>query len=153
MVDILKRVEETLEKGMTVWVESPDVEGFEIEIAYVGREEMTKIYNRCTQRKWNRQTRRMEEVTNRDKLMGIWSERAIKDWKGLTLKSLISLVPIVLGKEDKPASLVECTEGNKVALLKHNADFDNFILDIATNSEVFMQHRREADAEVKNLTQ
>jgi len=153
MVDIQALVNKALEKGMTVWAEFDVVEGFEVEVAFVGREEMQKLYNKCTKRQYSRQTRRVEDVTNRDKLLKLWADRAIKSWKGLTLKKLQRLLPIELSSDIDPNSAVECTLENKVALLKHNAEFDDFVLAIATDSEVFMEHRKEAKQQVENLEQ
>jgi len=151
MVDIQSLVNETLAKGMSVWAVYEDVPGFEIEVAWVGRDEMQKIYAKCTRRRWNRQARRMEDVPDREKLVALWAERAIKDWRGLTLGGLVKLVPIELKAEDDSKAVIECTPENKAALLKHNADFDDFVLAIATDSEVFMEHRKDAKQQTANL--
>ncbi len=150
-IDLQKRVEETLEKGMSVVVEFPEVPGFEVEIVFVGRDELTKLYEQCTKKKYSHQSHKLEDEVDRTKLMKLWSERAIKSWKGLTLRKVTKLIPIELSDDDNPDMEIECVEANKLALLKHNADFDQFVLDIATNSDVFMEYKRQIKKEVENL--
>ena len=76
---------------------------------------------------------------------------AIKNWKGLTLKGLQKLLPIELAKDDKPGENVECEEQNKIALLKHNLSFDDWVLGVATDPETFMDLRKESKEQVENL--
>lgn len=151
VIDLQKRVEETLEKGMSVWVEFPGVEGFEIEVVFVGRDELAKIYEACTKKKYSPKTHKFEDIVDSDKLRKMWSEAAIKNWRGLTLGKVTKLIPIELRPEEDANANVECVELNKVALLKHSADFDNFILDVATNPEVFMEFKRQIKKETENL--
>jgi len=84
-------------------------------------------------------------------LMRFWAGKAIKNWRGLTLSKVVKLLPIELSKDDNPELEIECVESNKLALLKHNADFDQFVLDVATNSDVFMEYKNQIKREVENL--
>jgi len=153
-IDVQTMVETTLQKGRTVWAEFDAVEGFEVEIAFVGREEMTKMFDKCTRLEWNHKTHQREPETDRPKLMKLWSERVLKNWRGLKLKDLVKVVPIEgPKKDDNPEAVVEATPENKAALLTHNAEFDNFVLRIAQNSEVFNEHLQSAKKEVANLKQ
>jgi len=153
MVDVESLVTKTLEKGMTVWVEYDLVPGFKVEIAFLDREELQKMIDRCTRREWSRTTRRVEEVLNRDKLRKLYAERVIKNWKGLKVKDLTKFVPLDLDESTDPQEEVECTLANKEALIKHSLDFDNWLMEIAMDPENFNEVRKITQEQTENLKQ
>ena len=153
MVDLLKRVEETLQKGLSVWIDYTEgyVEGFSIEVSYVGREELSKLYEKYTKKKYSRKTKRMEEILDRDSLIESWADRAIKNWKGLTMEKVAKILPIELSKEDNPNAVVPCEHDNRVALIRHNSDFETFIVDACTDTSMFSGLLKQKEKEAENL--
>jgi len=149
--DVKSMVEKALESGMTVWVEFTD--GFEIEVKFVGREAFQSLYNKCTRFQFNPKTHKREDVPDRDKFYRLWGEKTIKDWRGLTLGKLAKLVPIKPGKEEDLKQDIPCEPENKQTLLKHNGEFDDLILAVASNYEVFQDNVKEMEGELKNLKQ
>jgi hypothetical protein len=155
MVDLLKRVEQTLQNGMTQVVnytgQAFDIVGFEIEVSFIGRDEVGKLYEKFTKKKYSKKTKKLEDVTDRDGLLESWADRVIKNWSGLTLGKVSRLIPIKLTADDDPESVVVCNHDNRIALLKHNADFETFVIDVATDPEPFTEMKKQADKEAENL--
>jgi len=150
-MDILKRVEETLERGMSASVEFPDVPGFVVDVAFVGRDEMLKIYGKYTKTKYSRKLKHDEQITRKEPLLREWADRAIKSWVGLTLGGLSTLIPLDLKPGEDPKAVVDPSTDVKVALLKHNADFDRFVMNLATDLTAFEAERKDIKDEVENL--
>jgi hypothetical protein len=95
----------------------------------------------------------MEDILNRDKLIEVWADRAIKSWKGLTLSKAASLIPIQLGPDDNPDAEIVCDHTNRVALLRHNADFEIWVVDSTTEAEPFAEQLGRVKKEAENLKQ
>lgn len=148
-VNIGGMVEETLKSDMAVWVEF--TEGFKVQIRFVGREKFQKMYEKCVKFDWNPKSHRREEIPDREKFLRAWAEKSIKSWEGLTLGKLAQFIPIKIGKDDNPKSVVPPSPENKLILLKHNAEFDDFVLSFANSYSTFQEAIEEVEAEAENL--
>lgn len=96
---------------------------FDVEMAYIPREEMQKRLERCKKTVFVKHVPK-EEIDS-EKLIAELA-RCIKGWKGLTLGVVATMIPIIVpeGKEDEE---VPCTDSNKMVLLKQAYGFDTFI--------------------------
>ena len=72
-----------------VWVEYPDITGFEVKVAYMGREQLKKLADKLglNQRKGFR-NKPANRPGDDDKFIKAFSDAAIKDWRGLTINKL-----------------------------------------------------------------
>lgn len=149
-IDLQKLIDTTQIRGITVWVEHPDIPGFEVEVAFVGKQEMLRIVDTCTKRVWNSATRQNENQLSREKVAQHWAEKVVRSWKGLTLEKFQKLYPISL-EGQKKESIVEPDITNRVTLLWNCADFENWVLAIATSPEYFVDARVKAEEDLKTL--
>jgi hypothetical protein len=128
-------------------VEFPDIDGFTVNLCYVGRERMMKIRNQALVYKFNKRTRQREEEVDNDKFLEAYADAVIKGWSGLTVRGLSTLLPIdtsaMDAKEDVPYSADDA-----LLLLKNSTLFDQFVTDSLNNFEGF--ERETKDAAVKN---
>lgn len=128
-------------------VEFPDIDGFVVNLCYVGRERMMKIRNQALVYKFNKRTRQREEEVDNDKFLEAYADAVIKGWSGLTVRGLSTLLPIdtsaMDAKEDVPYSADDA-----LLLLKNSTIFDQFVTDSLNNFEGF--EREIKDAAVKN---
>ena len=123
-------------------VEFTDIEGFKVQLCYVGRDRMMKIRNQALVYKFNKRTRQREEEVDNDKFLEAYADAVIKGWSGLTVRGLATLLPIDLAGAD-PKELVEYSADDALLLLKNSTIFDQFVTDALNNFEVFERESKE----------
>lgn len=128
-------------------VEFPDIDGFTVDVCYIGRDRMMKIRNQALVYKFNKRTRQREEEVDNDKFLEAYAEAVIKGWKGLTVKKLGNLIPVDLSKMD-PTEEVPYSAEDALVLLKNSTLFDQFITDTLNDFENF--ERESKESAVKN---
>ena len=143
----MSKIKNLVAKETTSWVEFPDIEGFEVELVYLNREDLMKIRNRSLTFKFNKRTRQREEEIDNDKFLEAYSEKAIKGWKGLKAKHLPDLLPVDISNMDSE-ELIEYNEDEALELLKNSTVFDQFVTDCMNDYEQFSKKKEEDD--VKN---
>ena len=128
-------------------VEFPDIDGFTVDVCYIGRDRMMKIRNQALVYKFNKRTRQREEEVDNDKFLEAYAEAVIKGWSGLTVKKLGTLIPVDLSKMDPKEEVPYSTE-DALVLLKNSTLFDQFITDTLNDFENF--ERESKESAVKN---
>lgn len=123
-------------------VEFPDIDGFKVQLCYVGRDKMMKIRNQALVYKFNKRTRQREEEVDNDKFLEAYAEAVIKGWTGLTVKGLATLLPIDTAGAN-PKEEVEYSADDALLLLKNSTIFDQFVTDSLNNFEVFEKETKE----------
>jgi hypothetical protein len=123
-------------------VEFPDIDGFTVDVCYVGRDRMMKIRNQALVYKFNKRTRQREEEVDNDKFLEAYAEAVIKGWDGLTVKKLGMLIPVDLSKMD-PKEEVPYSAEDALVLLKNSTLFDQFITDTLNDFENFERESKE----------
>lgn len=119
------------------WFEYPGLDGFEVEICYLSREELLDMRNKCTLTKFKR-GEKVEELDS-DLFQNKYIESVITNWKGLTLESLQKLIPIKVPEGEDPDTEVEFSKDNARILMKNSRVFDNWISDQLEEVQNFTQ--------------
>jgi hypothetical protein len=143
----MSKIGNLIAKETETWVEFPEIDGFEIHLVYLTRDDLMKIRNRALTYKFNKRTRQREEDVDNDKFLEAYAERAIKGWKGLKVKHLPVLLPVDISSLDGDEN-VDYTEDDALDLLKNSTIFDQFITDCMNDFEQFSKKKQEED--VKN---
>lgn len=141
----MSKIKNLVAKETTTWVEFPDVEGFEVNLRYLTREDLMKIRNSSLTYKFNKRTRQREEEVDNDKFLENYAEKAIVGWKGLKVKHLPVLLPVDISSMDGDEN-VEYNEEEAVELLKSSTVFDQFITDTMNDFEQFSKKKAEDDS-------
>ena len=123
-------------------VDFPDIDGFKVQLCYVGRDRMMKIRNQALVYKFNKRTRQREEEVDNDKFLEAYADAVIKGWSGLTVRGLATLLPIDTANAD-PKELVDYSADDALLLLKNSTIFDQFVTDALNNFEVFERESKE----------
>ena len=131
----------------SVWVEYPDIDGFEVNLAYLNREDLMKIRNASLTFKFNKRTRQREEEIDNDRFLENYAEKAIIGWKGLKIKHMPALMPVDISGMDGDEN-IDYSNGDAIELLKNSTVFDQFITDTMNDFEQFS--KKKADTDVKN---
>lgn len=126
----------------TTKVDYPGHPGFEVELAYLTKEELMKLRDKCVTHKLDRKTRQMKEDLDSDLFQEVYINAILKGWDGLKYKYLRSMIPVDLSDipedeyKDGDGEL-EYSEANAQALMKNGVDFDNWVTSVLDDVENF----------------
>jgi len=141
----MSKIANLMAKETVIDVEFPDIEGFIVNLVYLGRDDLMKIRNASLTYKFNKRTRQREEEVDNDKFIEEYTRRAIKGWSGLKIKELPKLLPVdisTLNGEDA----VEYSEEDALDLVKNSTVFDQFVTDAMNDYEQFSISKKAEDA-------
>jgi len=124
-------------------VDFPDIDGFVVDVCYIGRDKRAKIRNQSLEMKFNKRTRSREEEVNLDKFLELYTEAVVKGWSGLTVRKLGDLMPIDMTGMD-PNEEIPYSPEDALELIKNSTLFDQFVNDTIENFEI---NEDEAKAE------
>ena len=125
-------------QSKTAWIEYPGLHGFEVQLAYLTKDELMKIKDKSMNTKLNRKTRQMEEEIDSDLFQTLYIDAVLKDWKGLKYKFLNNLVPTDISGVDEEDELPFTHEDAKT-LMDNSVDFDSFVSSSLEDLENFTQ--------------
>lgn len=112
----------------TITFEFPGMEGFEVDLTFLAKEEVVKLTKEATKTVYEKRTRQPKEEFDSDTFIHLYSQRVIKDWRGLKLDYLKDLI-LIKPPEDPEAEL-EYSQDNAELLLKNSNTFDNWVSDM-----------------------
>jgi len=125
-----------LTPSKTVSIEMPGLEGFEVKLTYLAREELLKLRNRSVKQVLNKKTRAYEEQLDNDKFLVEYCKSIIKGWKGLKYKYLEELLLVDTSTVD-PEDELEYNLENAELLMKNSGEFDNWVSETVGELENF----------------
>lgn len=128
----------------SIWAEFPDIDGFEINLRYLTREDLQKIRNASLTYKFNKRTRQREEEVDNDRFLENYAEKSILGWKGLKVKHMPALMPVDISGMDGE-EIIDYSSEDAMELLKNSTVFDQFITDTMNDFEQFSKKKTEAD--------
>ena len=129
-----------LTPSKTVGIEFPGMEGFEVKLTYLAREELLKLRNRSVKQVLNKRTRAYEEQLDNDKFLVEYCKAIIKGWKGLKYKYLEELLLVDTSSVDLEDELPYTLE-NAELLMKNAGDFDNWVSETVGDLENFTKSK------------
>ena len=119
-----------------VWVDFPGLSGFSVEVANLSRKELNGLRKRCTGQKFDRKTRAVTETLDEDKFVVEFTLATIKNWKGLTLDHLSSLLLIDTSNQDLSKELDYSIE-NAETLVSSSTEFDTWLNEVVFDLDNF----------------
>ena len=129
-----------LTPSKTVGIAFPGMEGFEIKLTYLAREELLKLRNRSVKQVLNKRTRAYEEQLDNDKFLEEYSKAVVKGWSGLKYSYLEELLLVDTSEVD-PNECLEYNQENAEILLKNSGDFDTWVSDQLGDLENFTKSK------------
>jgi hypothetical protein len=131
-MDLKKLVVDT----KSVWVDFPGLSGFSVEVANLSRKELNNLRKRCTVQKFDRKTRQVVESLDEEKFVKEFSIATVKNWKGLSLSNLETLLLIDTTGQDMSTEL-EFTEDNAETLVSSSNEFDTWLNEVVFDLDNF----------------
>jgi len=120
----------------SVWVDFTGLNGFSVEVANLSRKELNGLRKRCTESKFDRKTRQVEETLDEEKFLREFSRSTVKNWKGLTLEHLETLLLIDVEGQDMSTEL-EFTSDNAETLVSSSSEFDTWLNEVVFDLDNF----------------
>ena len=120
----------------SAWIDYPGLDGFSVEVVNLSRKELTALRKRCTTTKFDRKTRQPVENLDEEKFVTEFSAASIKNWKGLTLEHLETILLINSDGED-PKSEVNYSLENAEILVSNSAEFDTWLNEVVFELDNF----------------
>lgn len=120
-------------KEKTTKVDFPGCDGFELEIAYLSRDAMLKIRNKCMVTTIDKKTREPIEKMDEDLFVKIYIDKVLKGWKGLKFEYLKELVPLEDTNAMKDDDLIPFTAENAEMLISNAPAFDNWLTKVVND--------------------
>lgn len=124
-----------------VWVDFPGLPGFKVEVANLSKKELTGLRKRCTGQKFDRKTRQAIETLDEDKFITEFTKAVVKNWKGLTLGHLETLLLIDMEGKD-PDETLEFSEENAEVLVSSSTEFDTWLNEVVFDLDNFRTERK-----------
>ena len=119
-----------------VWIDFPGLKGFEVEVVNLSRKELTGLRKKCTTTKFDRKTRQAQEELDEEKFVSEFSRAVIKNWKGLTLAHLETLLLVDIEGKDANSEL-EYNEDNAETLVSSSTEFDTWLNEVVFDLDNF----------------
>ena len=118
------------------WIDFPGLKGFEVEVANLSRKELTGLRKKCTSTKFDRKTRQALEVLDEEKFVTEFTNSVVKNWKGLTLEHLETLILVDISEED-PSKELEFSKENAETLVSSSTEFDTWLNEVVFDLDNF----------------
>ena len=119
-----------------MWIDFAGLEGFSVEVANLSRKELTGMRKKCTTTKFNRKSRAAEEVLDEDKFVVEFARNSVKNWKGLTLAHLETLILVETDGQDLTQE-IEYSDENAEILVSQSTEFDTWLNEVVFDLDNF----------------
>lgn len=131
------RITQYLTTKLEAWVPLEGFEPFEVKVAYLSREELTKIRNAVTRVAFNPKTRQREDTIDNELFIKEFVKAVVLDWKGLTLDIASKFLPLSIPSDVDSSQEIEFSQENALDLSKNSPVFDSFLNDVCFDLERF----------------
>ena len=125
----------------SAWINFAGLPGFSVEVVNLSRKELQGLRKRCTTQKLDRKTRMMEEVLDEEKFVSEFTKATIKDWSGLTLEHLESLILIDTEGKDMSQEVPYSMENAEI-LVGQSGEFDTWLNEVVFDLDNFRTERK-----------
>ena len=119
-----------------VWVDFAGLEDFKVEVVNLSRKELNALRKKCTTTKFDRKTRQAVESIDEDRFVTEFTAAVVKNWKGLKLSYLESLLLVDIDGQDPNAEL-EYTPDNAETLVSSSGEFDTWLNEVVFDLDNF----------------
>ena len=124
------------------WMDFPGLEGFSVEVANLSRKELTILRKKCTSQKFDRKPRQLTENLDEEKFVIEFSKASVKNWKGLTIDHLETLI-LIDSSEQEGTAEVSYSQENAEVLVQNSTEFDTWLNEVVFDLDNFRGGRKE----------
>ena len=113
----------------SAWVDFPGLKGFSVEVVNLSKKELIALRKRCMGQKFDRKSRGVVESLDEDRFVKEFTASTVKNWKGLTLANLETLLLIDMDGKN-PEDELEYTAANAEILVSSSTEFDTWLNEV-----------------------
>ena len=124
-------------KTKTIKVPFPDMQGFVVEINYIGKEEIRKITEKCKTVGFDKKTRQPTESIDDELFAKNYVNKSLVGWSGLKYDFLKELILVEEGAGWDGEALVDYTETNAYTLVTNSSTFDTWLSSVMSDISLF----------------
>lgn len=128
------------------WIDYPGYDGFKVKVAGLSRPQWQALRNRCIETKFDRSTRQATEKLNEKKFIAEFTDATIKDWSGLKLEYLESLLLVDISGKD-PNEELRFSKKDAELLISRSSEFDTWVNEVVFDLENFRTGTKGSDVE------
>jgi hypothetical protein len=120
----------------TVTLDFPGYKDLQIDLCYLGRDELLNLRKKCVSTKFNKKTHQPEEALNEEKFLTEYCKAVIKGWTGFKYSYLEELLLVDISNLD-PDDVLPFTQDNAETLMKNSNGFDTWVSETGSDLENF----------------
>lgn len=125
----------------TANMEFPGFDGFNVNLAFLSRDEMIKLRKKAVNTKINRRTRQPEEVLDEDVFLKEYIKAVVKGWTGLKFEFLVQLIPVDESNITDMNATLPFSAENAEALMKNSTEFDSWVTEMVGDLANFTKNK------------
>lgn len=129
-------LESLMTPSKTTKVDFPGYKDLNLELTFLGRDELVKLRKKATTTKFDRKTRQPIEEVDDDLFLQLYVSAVVKGWSGFKYKYLGDFLLVELDGVNVEEEM-EYTEDNAYTLMKNSPDFDNFVAETVGDLQNF----------------
>ncbi len=118
------------------WIDFPGLDGFSVEVANLSRKEIQGLRKKCTTTKFDRKTRQAMEDLDEEKFVVEFAKAVVKNWRGLTLEHLETLILVDIEGKD-PKEELPYSMDNAETLVNSSTEFDTWLNEVVFDLDNF----------------
>ena len=120
----------------TVTLDFPGYKDLQVDLCYLGRDELLNLRKKCVSTKFNKKTHQPEEALNEEKFLTEYCKAVIKGWTGFKYSYLEELLLVDISNLD-PDDVLPFTQDNAETLMKNSNGFDTWVSETGSDLENF----------------
>jgi len=148
--ELTQAIRKAAEAEVVVEFEYPYIPGLYFNIAYASKHLLQQILDGAKENYFNPKTRMQEERTNSAKFNRLAARQLVRGWRGLTVKSLKSLI-VGLSTSASDNTEIPYSEELAYALMDASLDFQNWVVSVATDVSNFSGIAQTKAEQYENL--
>lgn len=134
-----------LKAKLVAWVPFEELPGLKFKLAYLSREELTRIRDAATRKTYNHRTKSSEEEFDLKAFTDYFIAQAVVGWEGLTLEKATNLVPIEVPEGVDINSEIEYTPAEAKLLFANSTALELWLHSIVSDLETFRNCAEKSD--------
>lgn len=151
--DLIGWIKKAGESERVLEFQYPFVSNLFFLVAYASKHVLQQIREECKESFFNTRTRQPEERLNEDKMRKAYSRLIIRGWRGMSLAKLQQIVPGVVPDREGISPEIEVPYEEELAavLIQYSIEFENWVIDVATNVSNFSSVALKKKEQLENL--
>jgi hypothetical protein len=126
-----------LKGKLEAWVPVEGLEGFEVKLGYLSREEINKIRQAATRITFHPRSRVKTEEMDSDLFVKEFIKATVLGWRGFTLKVASEILPVVIPEGMDPNTEIDFTVEEAITLAKESNFFDTWLNEVVFDLQTF----------------